>query len=133
MAATLTANTFLMKGSTKLVDIKEFPDLGKAPDTIDVTTLTNTMKVSINDLQDPGSLEFTANYDPDDYDTLKALEGAQNEYSVWFGASAEGAPDGHLGKFTFTGELAVWVKGAGVSAVREMGIAIAPSTEIVKS
>ena len=41
--------TFLMHSTdgtayTKLVDIKEFPDLGKAPDTIDITTLSDSMK-----------------------------------------------------------------------------------------
>ena len=29
---------------TKLVDIKDFPDLGSAPDTIEVTTLSDKMK-----------------------------------------------------------------------------------------
>ena len=130
MAATITENTFLMHGSTKLVDIKEFPDLGKAPDTIDVTTLSNHAKVYINDLQDPGALEFTANYDKDDFEACKALEGKSESYAVWFGVGEGGEPDGHLGKFTFTGELSVWAKGAGVSAAREMGISIAPSTEI---
>ena len=30
---------------TKLIDIKDFPDLGSAPSTVDVTTLSHHMKV----------------------------------------------------------------------------------------
>ena len=60
---------------TKLVDIKEFPDLGKAPDTIDITTLSDSMKRYLQDILDTGQLEFTANYDLDDYKKLVALKG----------------------------------------------------------
>ena len=135
--------TFLMKGSgsstvtySKLCDIKEFPDLGSAPDTIDVTTLSDGQKVYLPDIFDPGNLEFNANYDPDTYATLKALEGQTNKYAVWFGGTeSQGVltPDGSAGKFEFEGQLSVWVKGAGVSAAVDMGISIAPSTKIVKA
>lgn len=134
--------TFLMHGSgtgsvtySKLCDIKEFPDLGSAPDTIDVTTLSDGQKMYLNDIFDPGNLEFNSNYDPDVYDTLKALEGKTEKYAVWFGGTESGGvvtPDGSAGKFEFEGELAVWVKGAGVSAAVDMGISIAPSTKITK-
>ena len=135
--------TFLMKGTTasnsttyaKLCDIKEFPDLGKAPDTIDVTTLSDGQKVYLPDILDPGTLEFNANYDAATYDTLKALEGVTGKYAVWFGATeSQGVltPDGSAGKFEFEGQLSVWVKGAGVSAPVDMGIAIVPSSKITK-
>ena len=49
--------TFLMKGTgtgtltyAKLCDIKEFPDLGKAPGTIDVTTLSDGQKMYLPDI-----------------------------------------------------------------------------------
>lgn len=119
----------------KLVDIKEFPDLGSAPNTLDATTLSDKQKIYVNDIYDPGALEFSANYDPDDFDKLKALEGIQTEYAIWFGGTETAGvltPTGDLGKFEFKGELAVWVKGASVSAIRDMGISIAPSTEIKK-
>lgn len=137
---TSSYKSFLMhkKGESyeKLLDIKEFPDLGSSPNTLDATTLSNGQKIYINDIYDPGSLEFNANYSPEDYETCKALEGKQEEYAVWFGGeevAGELTPTGNLGKFEFTGELAVWVKGAAVSNVREMGITIAPSTEIKKA
>jgi len=138
--ATSSCDTFLMykptaeaASYTKLVDIKEFPDLGSAPNLIDSTTLTDHQKMGVNDLFDPGNLEFSANYVKDDYKKLKALEGKSLEYAIWFGAdnsTGEWVPDGHEGKFEFKGELACWAKGAGVSAIRDMGISIAPSTEI---
>lgn len=135
-----TENTFLMKGTgtssvtySKLVDIKEFPDLGGAPGIIDTTTLTNHMKVGVADLIDPGELEFNCNYDPTDYATLVALKGKKEKFAVWFGINASGQPDGHNGKFEFEGELSVWVKGGGVSAAVDMGVSIAPSTDIVKA
>lgn len=134
--------TFLMKKGTgtdatytKLCDIKEFPDLGGAPDTIDVTTLSDGQKMYLPDILDPGNLEFNANYDPTTYDTLKALEGTTASYAVWFGGTESNGvvtPDGSAGKFEFDGQLSVWVKGAGVSAAVDMGISIAPSTKITK-
>lgn len=135
--------TYLMKKGTgsgnayaKLVDIKEFPDLGKAPDTIDVTTLSDPQKVYLPDILDPGQLEFNANYDPGEYSTLKALEGTELDLAIWFGATESNGvytPDGSAGKFEFKGYITVWVKGAGVSAAVDMGIAITPTTTIKKA
>lgn len=119
----------------KLVDVKEIPDLGSAPNTLDATTLSDSQKVYVNDIFDPGSLEFTANYDADDFDRLKAIEGERLSFAVWMGAevtAGEYVPTGSEGKFEFEGELAVWAKGASVSAIRDMGIAIAPATPIKK-
>lgn len=131
--------TFLMHkvgdAYEKLIDIKEFPDLGKAPDTIDVTTLSDKQKMYLQDILDPGALEFNANYDPADFDKLKKLEGKEESYAIWFGGTETAGvltPDGSAGKFEFDGELAVWAKGAGVSAAVDMGISIAVSTEIKK-
>lgn len=137
--AITTENTFLMKGSgsgtitySKLVDIKEFPDLGKAPNTVDVTTLTDHQRKYLLGLKDPGILEFTANYTSADFTTLAALSGTQ-KFAVWFGVNGSGQPDGSAGKFEFEGQLSCWVKGAGVEAPVDMGIAIAVSSEITKA
>ncbi len=120
----------------KLVDIKEYPDLGSAPDTLDATTLSDGQKMYENDILDPGSLEFTANYTLADYNKLKELEGEEKEFSVWLGGKTTAGvtvPSGEWGKFDFSGKLAVWKKGASVSAIQEMGFSIAPSSEIVQS
>lgn len=137
--AITTENTFLMLGSgsgsvtySKLVDIKEFPDLGKAPNTVDVTTLTDHQRMYLMGLLDPGILEFTANYTATDYATLAALAGTQ-KLAVWFGVNSSGQPDGSDGKFEFEGEVSCWVKGGGVEAPVDMGIAIAVSSEITKA
>lgn len=122
-------------GYTKLVDIKEFPDLGSAPDTLDTTTLSDHQKTSILDIFDPGALEFTCNYTKDDYKKLKEIEakGAGQQFAVAFGCDESAETEtitGSDGFFTFEGELAVYVKGGSVSAVTEMGVSIAVSTEI---
>ena len=121
---------------TKLIDIKEYPDLGSAPDTLDATTLSDNQHMYENDIYDPGSLEFTANYSLADYKKLKALEGVETSYAVWLGATESGTtrtPSGEWGKFEFKGKLAVWKKGASVSAIQDMGFTIAPTTEITQT
>ena len=100
-----------------------------------MTTLSDPQKMYLNDIFDPGNLEFSTNYNAQDYEKLSALKGKQEDYAIWFGASevaGERTPDGNKGKFEFKGELAVWVKGGSVSAAVDMGISIAPSTEIKK-
>ena len=133
--------TYLMnKGSgstySKLVDIKEFPDLGGAPDTIDVTTLSDPSQVLLPDIEKPGQMEFVANYSDDDYATLKALEGTELNLAVWFGATESSGvytPDGSSGKFEFKGYIKVYVKGAGVSSAVDMGVVVTPTSAITKA
>lgn len=120
---------------SKLIDIKDFPDLGGTPETIETTTLSDSMKTSILGIQSLDNLEFTCNYSLTDFKKIKALEGKQIKFAVWFGGT-EGAdgvpvPDGSDGKFKFTGELSVYPVGASTNAVVEMKISIAPSTVIV--
>ena len=64
-----TIHTALMKGTgtgtisyTKLICISEFPNLGAAPEQIDVTTLCDEMRHYIPGVQDTGALEFKAFY-----------------------------------------------------------------------
>lgn len=133
-----TYKIFLMmksEGSTyqKLVDIKDFPDLGGAPEMLETTTLSDKMQTYIPGIQSIDALEFTANYTKTDYTTLKALEGQEKDYAVWFGATGDGntlTPDGSDGKFEFKGQLSVFPVGGGVNEVVDMTITIAPSTPI---
>ena len=129
-----TYKVFLMKSTDgsqyeKLIDIKDFPDLGGAPETLETTTLSDAMQTYIPGIQNLDALEFNANYTKADFDSLKALEGTEYSYAVWFGADASG-PKGDKGKFSFSGELSVYVNGAGVNAARTMTITIAPTTDI---
>lgn len=141
--ATSSYKTFLMKGTgsggsvtyTKLVDIKDFPDLGGAPEMLDTTTLSDKMKTSIPGIQSVDSLQFTLNYDSDVYDTLDELTGVETKYAVWFGGTESGGevtPTGSEGKFSFTGTSSIYASGKGVNEVREMVLTIAPSTPIIK-
>ena len=133
-----TYKVFLMKKGTsdtyeKLVDIKDFPDLGGTPEMLETTTLSDGMQTYIPGIQSLDALEFTANYTKEDFTKLKALEGLDNDYSVWFGGTVSGntvTPTGDHGKFNFKGALSVFPVGGGVNEVVGMNITIAPSTAI---
>ena len=91
-----TYKIFLMKKSSegdtyeKLIDIKEFPDLGGAPEMLETTTLSDNMQTYIPGIQSLDALEFTANYTKTDFTKLKALEGKETDFAVWFGGTGEG-------------------------------------------
>ena len=138
-----TYKAFLMKGTgsgtityEKLIDIKAFPDLGGVPEMLETTTLSDGIQTFIPGIQSNDAMEFTANYTKAEYETLKAMEGAENHFAVWFGGTESGGvatADGSQGKFTFDGYLSVHVNGGGVNEVVEMTITIAPSSAIVES
>ena len=133
-----TIHTALMKGTgtgtitySKLICISEFPEMGSAPEQIDVTTLCDEQRHYIPGVSDTGGgLAFTAFYTPEDFTTLKALAGVDTPYALWFGAAANGDPDGHNGKFSFSGDLRVTLNGGGVNDPVSMTITIYPSTDI---
>lgn len=133
-----TYQVYLMHKSTdgageyaKLVDIKSFGDIGGSPEQLDTTTLSDKIKTSILGIQELDLMDFTANYTKADFAKVKALEGKNLPYAVWFGADASGKPDGHDGKFSFDGMCSVYANGGGVNEVVDMTISIAASTEIV--
>lgn len=133
-----TYKIFLMKKGNsdtyeKLIDIKDFPDLGGAPEMLETTTLSDKMQTYIPGIQSLDALEFTANYTKEDFTKLKALEGVEHEFAVWFGGTEQGGvltPTGTDGKFQFKGQLSVYPVGGGVNEVVDMTITIAPSTPI---
>ena len=133
-----TYKVFLMKKGTgdtyeKLIDIKDFPDLGGTPEMLETTTLSDKMQTYIPGIQSLDGLEFTANYTKADFATLKELEGVEHDYAVWFGGTESGGvvtPTGNDGKFNFSGSLSVFPVGGGVNEVVGMTISIAPSSPI---
>lgn len=134
-----TYKIFLMKkvstGDTyeKVIDIKDFPDLGGAPEMLETTTLSDKMQTYIPGIQSLDALEFTANYTKTDFTKLKALEGKEESYAVWFGGEETGGvltPTGSDGKFEFKGQLSAFPVGGGVNEVVDMTVTIAPSTPI---
>lgn len=135
-----TYKIFLMKKATtpddtweKLIDIKDFPDLGGSPEMLETTTLSDKMQTYIPGIQSLDALEFTANYTKTDFETLKALEGSEQDFAVWFGGTESAGtltPTGTDGKFEFKGQLSVFPVGGGVNEVVDMTVTIAPSTPI---
>ena len=116
-SATETANW------TDVCDVKDFPDLGGAPEMLDTTTLSQAARTYIAGIKDQQALEFTANYDDGDMDDIAALTGTK-KFQVWFGTN------GASGKFAFSGTITAYVVGAGVNEVVDMKIVIIPSTVI---
>lgn len=135
-----TYKIFLMHKSTgvgasysKLIDIKEFPDLGGEPEMLETTTLSDKMQTYIAGIQSLDALSFTANYTLADYKTLQELSGKTESYAVWFGGTeSDGTltPTGSDGKFKFDGQLTCYPTGGGVNEVVNLNISIAPSTPI---
>lgn len=119
-----TFGVHLMKGGAKLIDIKDFPDLGGTPELLEVTTLSDESQEYIEGIQSADALEFKANYTREDYENLVALKGERHPYAVYFGENGEN------GKFEFEGYLSVRVLGGGVNEVVSMAISIAPATPI---
>ena len=109
---------------TELIGIKDFPDLGGAPEMLETTTLSDNMQTYIPGIQSLDALEFTANYTLEDFKRIKAMEGKDTAFAVWFG------DEGVNGKFEFNGQISAFPTGGGVNEVVGMTISIAPSTPI---
>jgi len=108
---------------SKVVDIKDFPDLGGAPEMLETTTLSDEIQTYIMGIQGSDMMEFTCNYTKADFEAV--LEDANKElyYELEFGNN------GSEGVFEWQGQHTAWVVGAGVNAVTEFKIGIAPSTK----
>ena len=112
---------------TELVPVKDFPDLGSAPDTIEVTTLRDKMKRYIQGLQDTGSFEFTYNYTKTDFTKVKALDDNTTHYfELDFGNDGEGGE----GTFFFAGQVTTYVAGTGTGSVVEAKIVVTCDSEV---
>ena len=134
-----TYKSFLMLGAgtpiayEKLVDIKEFPDLGGVPEMLDTTTMSDSARTYILGIQETEALSFTANYTLADYAKIKAMEYVVHHFAVWLGATVANevaTPTGVDGKFEFDGYITVTKTGGGVNEVQNMTITIAPTTVI---
>ena len=137
-----TYQTYLMYRTTtngsydKLIDITSFPDLVPPKDRIDITSLSDYMRTYINGIGDTSEMQFAANYTPENYGKVNGLEGHQYDYAVWFGASgSQGSevPDGHMGKFSWTGDVSAGISGGGVNEAVGMTINCTPATPIIFS
>ena len=137
-----TYQTYLMYRTTtngeygKLIDITSFPDLIPPKERIDISSLSDYMRTYINGIGDTSEMSFNANYTPANYAAISALEGTQTEYAVWFGATGDAGsevPDGHMGKFSWTGDISAGISGGGVNEAVGMTINCTPATVITFS
>ena len=108
---------------TELCHIKSFPALGGSPDQLETTDLQDTSQTFVLGVQSMDSMEFTCNYNYDDYKTVHDLVGTGLYYKLEL-------PDGEA---TWQGQHSVWVGEGSVNSVIDMTIAIAPSTAITVS
>ena len=107
----------------KKIDIKNFPDLGGAPEMLETTTLSDDTQTYILGIQSLDALEFTANYTKEDFEAVLADARKDLYYALEFGEN------GSEGVFEWQGQHTVWVTGAEVNSVVEMVISIAPLTK----
>lgn len=142
--AMITYMTFLMHGTgtgtltwADICPIVDYPDFMNEINPIDVTNLQNEMHTYIMGLKDTGGdMPFTANYDATDYQSIKALEGTEQNLAIWFGGTKSGetiTPTGTDGKWTFKGMISVGLVGGGVDAARQMTIHVTPTTDMTFS
>lgn len=118
--AILSNYAYLYRNGTKLCDITSIPDLGGAPDQIDVTTLSDKQTRNINGIQSISALEFGAWYDKTTYAALAAIQASESldTYQIWFGQTGE------YGKFEWQGKLSVYVGAVESNAAVPMTITI---------
>lgn len=143
MAAIATIGSHFMYkaggGNTwaELFKFKTDPTLIDAPEVLDTTTQADHQRTSIFGLAANDSKQFTCNYDPDEYDAIKALEGQELNLSMWFGDTFDTGtntytPNGSYGKFTGKGYLYVTPNGGDVNTVRDMTVTLAVTVPFVK-
>lgn len=122
----------------KLIDITSFPDLVPPKERIDISSLSDYMRVYINGIGDTSEFSFGANYTKENFSAINTLENSHNiyDYAVWFGATGGAGsetPDGHNGKFSWSGEISAGISGGGVNEAVGMTINCTPSTVVVFS
>lgn len=123
---------------TKVIDITEYPDMGKDPDTVDITTLSHPMHVYIDALPDPGGvLGFPGFFESkESFMDLKKIEGATQHFALWIGGdeSADGAtitPTGDKLKIKFDGTIQVRLNGAKVGEAIPVQAAITVGSKYI--
>ena len=102
--------------------IKSFPSILGKRSALETTTMSDAAQTYIPGIKSMDSLSFTYNYDKTTFAAVKQDEGKPLHYALEFS-------DGS--KFTWEGSHVATMAGAGVDAVVEAGISIAPSTEVV--
>jgi len=105
----------------KVVDIKDFPDLMGAPETLETTTLSDAAQTFINGIRSSESMAFTCNYTKADFTAVNTDAEKPLHYSLEFS-------DGS--KFTWEGQHSCSITGKGVNEVIEFVINVTASTPV---
>ena len=124
-----TINTVLKAGTTasaltQLCKIKSYPQLGGEPESIETTDMEDKMQTFTPGVQSMSAMQFTANYDKEKIDEIKASSDKEQIYELDFGK------DGADGKYCWKGQHSVFINEGAVNGLREMTISIMPSTEV---
>lgn len=134
------ANLMIGTGSgtptwSRLVEIKDFPDLIGQPEALEKTTTADPQRTYIEGILGNEQKTFICNYNPTDYATIAALEGVEQNLGVWFGATKAGTtytPDGSYGKFTGKGYVRAGIPGKGINEVVDMTVTVTLTEGFVK-
>ena len=106
---------------TKVVDIKDFPDLISDPELLETTTLSDAQVTNIPGIKGSDMLTFTCNYTSADF---AAVNGDANKPLYYVLEFSDGS------KFTWQGQHTCGLPGKGVNEVVDFTINIAASTSV---
>ena len=106
---------------SKVVDIKDFPDLIGEPNMLETTTLSDGQVTNIPGIKGSDLMTFTCNYTSADFDTVNQEANKALHYALEFS-------DGS--KFTWQGQHTCGLPGKGVDEVVDFTINIVPSSEV---
>jgi len=109
------------EAATKVVDIKDFPDLISDPEMLETTTLSDSQVTNIPGIRGSDMLTFTCNYTSADFAAVKEQENTPLHYVLEFS-------DGS--KFTWQGQHTCGLPGKGVNEVVDFTINIAASSPV---
>jgi len=111
------------------VTIKSYPDLLGSPDNVEVTDCDDDTQKNVPGVASSDSIDFTANFKEDVFNTLNSLIESAGENDMFFRLVFGDA--GQYGAFAWEGKMAVRISGADVNSAREMVVSLFPSTEII--
>ena len=106
---------------SKVVDIKDFPDMIGDPEMLETTTLSDAQVTNIPGIRGSDMLTFTCNYTSADFASVNDEAGKELFYELSFS-------DGS--KFTWKGQHTCGLPGKGVNEVVDFTINIAASTAV---
>ena len=120
----------LSVGGSDITGLTDIPDMGAAPEKLDVTTLADEYRQYINGVKDFGDLEFNFIYESGADGNYAKLAGIAEQEANKNGETAcvVTFPDG--ASFSFTGAIDVRILGVGVNAVITFAMSVALSSEI---